>query len=256
MRVFFLFIFIRPNHLVHQCNVMMKLRRTVDQKWGYVFMNHRIDFNRKKITKTTIPLHLWHKWLVIVQCVCVCVFVCICVWFCSDNWILIEFCFCYFSILSPFVESLVNCNATFSGFQASVPQLQNYVNEQIVKSFDYLLLSSNFGTFVKNRPGFAKQFKGLSDKAWSRSIDLIKHITKRGGEHKFEDPNTPVTKPVLELDEINALSFALDTEKSLALTAHRLHERYSHTNHAHGTRQDPEVFSSFRLERKKTSNSL
>lgn len=156
----------------------------------------------------------------------------------------------------PPVESLVNCNATFSGFQASVPQLQNYVNEQIVKSFDYLLLSSNFGTFVKNRPGFAKQFKGLSDKAWSRSIDLIKHITKRGGEHKFEDPNTPVTKPVLELDEINAMSYALDTEKSLALTAHRLHERYSHTNHAHGTRQDPEVFPSLRSERKTQTNSL
>lgn len=91
----------------------------------------------------------------------------------------------------------------------------------------------NFGTYVKNRPGFQKHFRQLSDSAWSRGINLIKHITKRGGEHSFE---TPQMKPstnqkILELNEINSLAFALDAEKSSSIKAHGLHERYSHANH-------------------------
>lgn len=132
-------------------------------------------------------------------------------------------------------DNIVNCNANFSGFSSGVQHLQAYANEQLLKSYDYLLLSANFGTYVKNRPGFEKQFRGLSNAAWERSIDLIKHITKRGGEHDFYTRravtvSTP-PKRVLELNEVNALAYALDTEKSLATEAHGLHERYSHANH-------------------------
>lgn len=114
----------------------------------------------------------------------------------------------------------------------------------MIKSFDYLLLSANFGTYVKNRPGFEKQFHGLSDTAWNRAIDLIKHITKRGGQHDFYtrrsvSVSTPTQRRILELSEINALALALDTEKSLATEAHGLHERYSHANHK--SRYDAEV---------------
>lgn len=130
---------------------------------------------------------------------------------------------------------LDNCNATFSGFQSGIEHLQAYANEQILKSYDYLLLASNFGTYVKNRPGFAKQFKGLSDSAFNRGIDLIKHMTKRGGEHNFfKTRRSQATTPqrrVLELNEISGMAFALDNEKQLALEAHALHERYSHANH-------------------------
>lgn len=106
-----------------------------------------------------------------------------------------------------------------------------------------MLLSANFGTYVKNRPGFAKQFHELSDTAWSRSIDLIKHITKRGGQHDFytrrsSTVSTP-QKRILELNEISALALALDTEKQLSQEAHSLHERYSHANHK--SRYDAEV---------------
>lgn len=99
-------------------------------------------------------------------------------------------------------------------------------------SFDYLLLSVNFGTYVKNRPGFEKHFRQLSDSSWNRGIDLIKHITKRGGEHSFQTPQMKTTdKRILELNEMNSLAFALDAEKSSSLKAHGLHERYSHANH-------------------------
>lgn len=99
---------------------------------------------------------------------------------------------------------------------------------------------------MKNRPGFQKQFHGLSDTAWNRAIDLIKHITKRGGQHDFYTrrsttvSSTPQRR-ILELSEINALALALDTEKSLATEAHGLHERYSHANHK--SRYDAEVLS-------------
>lgn len=142
------------------------------------------------------------------------------------------------------LESLSNCNANFSGFSSSVQHLQAYANEQLIKSYDYLLLAANFGTYVKNRPGFEKQFRGLSDTAWNRAIDLMKHITKRGGQHDFytrrsSSVSTP-QKRILELNEVDALAAALDTEKTLATEAHGLHERYSHANHK--SRYDAEVY--------------
>lgn len=132
------------------------------------------------------------------------------------------------------LDALIHCNANYSGFAHNVQHLQAYANEHIAKSFDYLLLAANFGTHVKNRPGFEKQFKKLSDVAWERAIGLIKHITKRGGTHDFYSRTASATvsqqKHSLELDELNSLALALDTEKTLALEAHHLHERYSHAN--------------------------
>lgn len=143
---------------------------------------------------------------------------------------LIQFAFNY-----HFVDNLVNCNANYSGFAQNLQHLQAYANDQLSQSFDYLLLSANFGTYVKNRPGFEKQFRELSDTAWQRTIGLIKHITKRGGTHDFYTRKSVTIakqrKQTLELDELSALAYALDVEKNLAIEAHGLHERYSHANH-------------------------
>lgn len=127
-------------------------------------------------------------------------------------------------------ELLINCNATYSGFESHVNHLQAYANDQIIRSFDHMLLAVNFGTYVHNRPGFEKTFKGLSDTAWNRGIGLIKHITKRGGAHDFNLRSNRVKTP-LELSEIEALGLALDIEKGLAVKAHNIHEMYSHANH-------------------------
>jgi len=139
-------------------------------------------------------------------------------------------------------DNLADCNATFSGFQHGIKSLEAYANDQIIKSFEYLLLASNYGTYVKNRPGFAKQFKDLSDSAWNRGIDLIKHITKRGGEHNFQFVHKTVSQsePVLELNEIGGMAYALDTEKTLATEAHKLHGLYS-SHAAHKEHYDAEV---------------
>lgn len=138
-------------------------------------------------------------------------------------------------------DDLVNCNAIFSGFPKSVKELQMYANHQIEKSFEYLLLAANFGTYVKNRPGFEKQFRGLSDKSWGYGIELIKHITKRGGTHDFTHTSNNKTekKQILDLNEINALALTLDYEKTLALEAHRIHEKNSHAKNR--PEYDPEI---------------
>jgi len=150
-------------------------------------------------------------------------------------------------------ENLSNCNAVFSGFANHTHILQRYANHQIEKSFEYLLLAANFGTYAKNRPGFEKQFRALSDRSWNNGIDLIKHITKRGGAHNFSIVSSHVIvednekcsvgatlKPTnLDFNEIQALSLTLSYEKMLALEAHHIHEKYSHAKHP--KEYDPEV---------------
>jgi ferritin heavy chain len=142
---------------------------------------------------------------------------------------------------SPVSDELKNCNAIFSGFPRNVGILQRYANHQIEKSFEYLLLATNFGSYVKNRPGFEKQFRSLSDKSWNYGIELIKHITKRGGAHDFSvsSSNKTEKKQILDLNEINALALTLDYEKILSTEAHHIHEKYSHAKHP--TEYDPEV---------------
>lgn len=105
-----------------------------------------------------------------------------------------------------------------------------------------MLLSANFGTYVKNRPGFEKTFRALSDKSWNNGIELIKHITKRGGTHDFSvnSSNKTEKKQILDLNEMHALALTLDYEKTLALEAHHIHEKYSHVRHP--AEYDPEVY--------------
>lgn len=138
---------------------------------------------------------------------------------------------------------LVNCNAKYSDFNIHQKQLQSYTNQLLFKSFEYMLIGTNFGTYVKNRPGFEKQFRALSDKAWENTIHMIKYMTKRGGEHLLANQTVPAH--VVELNEIQALSIALENEKSLTTEAHSLHKAYSHPHHPHNSISthgyDPEV---------------
>jgi len=138
-------------------------------------------------------------------------------------------------------SEIKNCNAKFSGYPKKVADLQEYANDYIMKSFDYLLLAANFGTYSKNRPGFEKQFRSLSDKSWNNGIELIKHITMRGVTHNFTSLN-PKHQIVPEVSEFNALAAALDSERILAQKAHHIHALYTHhhSNPELGHR-DPEI---------------
>lgn len=59
-------------------------------------------------------------------------------------------------------------------------EMQAYANLHLTRSYEYLLSASYFNNYQTNRGGFSKLFKKLSDEAWEKSIELIKHITTRG----------------------------------------------------------------------------
>ncbi|KAH8384074.1 hypothetical protein KR009_012005 [Drosophila setifemur] len=133
------------------------------------------------------------------------------------------------------------CNARFAGIDHIEPEVQAYINSQLTKSYDYLLLATHFNSYQKNRPGFQKLYQGLSDRSFEDSIALIKQITRRGGIVDFntrhESPAAVSSpRPTLEVDELHSLALALDNEKQLAVGATHVHSRATH-----GTERDPEL---------------
>ncbi|KAK9509350.1 hypothetical protein O3M35_006688 [Rhynocoris fuscipes] len=143
-----------------------------------------------------------------------------------------EFCFNDVHTLcaSKGIDSeMFNCNANFSGVEQVKTDLQQYVKQHLSQSFQYLLMSTNFGDYEKNRLGFSKLYRKLSDSTWDDAIDLIKYITKRGGTMQFDveappEPNRALTNNTnMNMHELESLSRALDMYKSLAEKAHHIH---------------------------------
>ncbi|KAJ8915243.1 hypothetical protein NQ315_015466 [Exocentrus adspersus] len=146
--------------------------------------------------------------------------------------------------------SPINCTAKYGAIDAVEEGLQKYVNHHFLRSFEYLLMSTHFANYEKNRPGFEKLFRGLSDGTWHDAIELIQYITKRGGKMNFdlvskEVKEEEVSEPNFELYELSAIAKALDTHKRLALEAHMLHsEAARKTSKYH----DPEISSHLERE--------
>lgn len=124
---------------------------------------------------------------------------------------------------------LENCNAKYGDIFSFKHDIQSFTNKHITHSFQYLLMSTHFNNYEKNRKGFTKMFKTLSDTAWNDAIELIKYMSKRGVNMDFQfkiadDLVTPTPKDdTYELYEMESLSKALDIQKSLAVEAHRIH---------------------------------
>lgn len=136
---------------------------------------------------------------------------------------------------------LATCNAKYGSFEALQAELQAYANAQVETSFEFLLMSTHFGNYEANREGFKSLYRKLSDQAWEDAIDVIKYIAKRGGKMNFSQPprsrkNVNTKGKVLQLNELNSLAKALDTEKQLADEALRLHAQAQHH-----TKQDSSV---------------
>lgn len=129
--------------------------------------------------------------------------------------------FCYNDVVAACkpagTEELVNCNARYGGINSVEYDLQSFANKHLTHSFQYLLLSSHFGNYEKNRMGFSKLFRKLSDSTWSEGIELIKYLTKRGGSMDFkskrqEDTLTETQNDTYELYELESLAKALDIQ--------------------------------------------
>lgn len=102
-----------------------------------------------------------------------------------------------------------------SGGKNDVADLSNYAKLQFQLSYKYLLLSMNFNSFLKDRPGFNKLFRKQSDKLFDDSIALVKHMTTRG--YVFD----PKANDVVNFSR--TLGVALTEQAALAkgLTSHK-----------------------------------
>ncbi|KAB0790153.1 hypothetical protein PPYR_15518 [Photinus pyralis] len=139
--------------------------------------------------------------------------------------------------------SLPSCSAKYGAIQEVLPDLQQYVNSHITRNFEYMLMATHYGNYEKSRAGFEKLFMDLSDSKWEATIDLIKYITKRGGEMKFDNIKADTVNDEnasYELYELNSLAKALDMEKELAERAHHIHGEATRRRES---LHDPEVSS-------------
>lgn len=87
-------------------------------------------------------------------------------------------------------------------------------------------MSTHFANYERNRPGFEKLFRHLSDEKWEDAIDIIKYITKRGGSMNFDAVATDVIEEEdrsFDLYEFPAVAQALDIEKKLTMQAQAIH---------------------------------
>nr|AIL26079.1 ferritin 2 [Monochamus alternatus] len=134
-----------------------------------------------------------------------------------------------------------HCTAKYGAIDQIEPRLQKYVNNHFTRSFEYLLMSTHFANYNKNRPGFEKLFRGLSDDTWEDGIELIQYITKRGGKMNFNVlSDFDERSPDFELYEYYSIAKALDTHKELALEAYTLHKEAAKENSKF---HDPEISS-------------
>lgn len=159
---------------------------------------------------------------------------------------------CHFSVrqqCSSLPQTYTPCSALFSGAETVMSSMRDFVIQHILNSHHYLLMSANFANYERQRDGFAKMFKKLSDDTWEDAIDTIKYMTKRGGSMDFnatllQKVSDSTLKPIaLELTEPESLSLALDMYKNLAHKAHDIHGLVTRRSHSKQEIHDAEVIS-------------
>ncbi|XP_050676447.1 uncharacterized protein LOC126973277 [Leptidea sinapis] len=139
--------------------------------------------------------------------------------------------------------ALPSCNAIYGHFSRKgnvAIELQAYANLHLRRSYEYLLSAAYYNNYQTNRLGFSKLFQKLSDDTWDKTIELIKHITKRGGTMDFARRSTKDhnQNSTIELQELESLAHALDTQKEIAERAFLIHQEATRNNHE---THDPEV---------------
>ncbi|WP_248786209.1 ferritin family protein [Escherichia coli] len=139
---------------------------------------------------------------------------------------------------------LAHCNAIYGGYGHHgnlASEMQAYANLHLERSYEYLLSAAYYNNYQTNRAGFSKLFKKLSDETWEKTIEIIKHITTRGGVMDFSRRSVKESVKknyTVELHEVESLAKALDTQKELAERAFYIHrEATRNSEQLH----DPEV---------------
>lgn len=108
--------------------------------------------------------------------------------------------------------------------------ITDYVWDQIAASYTHLIFSVNFDIYTRDRPGFQKLYRGLSDKAWDRALHLIKYYTVRGGKPVLDIANnlTNINGDYpTSVEEVRSLKEAVRLEKDLSAKAYKIHAHFS-----------------------------
>lgn len=109
-------------------------------------------------------------------------------------------------------------NSQFHTHKIDKDGISNLINLQFRTSYKYLLMSMNFNSFLKDRPGFSKLFRQQSDKLFDDSIALVKQLTTRGYqfEPKAEDVVNVFKKNlIVTVSEQTALQKGVENTKAL-----------------------------------------
>jgi hypothetical protein len=122
-----------------------------------------------------------------------------------------------------------DCSSLIMDSESRYSDFVEFANEHLVRSYEYLFLSAEFGTYSKDRPGFEKILHGLSDAAWNKGIEMIKETAKRGASHSFKEVSGgKAVKAHGDLSEMQALAKAAEIEKNLLIRANDIHRHHSH----------------------------
>ncbi|EDV93175.1 soma ferritin [Drosophila grimshawi] len=135
-----------------------------------------------------------------------------------------------------------NCNARYGAIGHLEHKMEDYIQLQLKKSYEYMLMATHFNSYQMNRPGFKKLYQDMSDRAFDDTIDLIKQVTRRGGTVDFSKPNTHgiAHPPEVHLSELESLARALDNEKELTQGAIHVHTSATHAS-SESRVHDPEM---------------
>ncbi|XP_062558881.1 ferritin light chain-like [Armigeres subalbatus] len=138
------------------------------------------------------------------------------------------------------------CTARFSGYRYVTSEISDLTTQLLDQSFDFLFLSTAFNQHIKNRPGFEKVYRKISDQAWSDTMSLMKYQSKRGQrasfnpDYKYANHELRALSDPLLAEEHSSLKLALEYEKLVAEVTHAIHKKSS-VAHQHPAQYDPDV---------------
>lgn len=131
---------------------------------------------------------------------------------------------CKFDKCESECSSLILEESTYDDFV-------KYSNDQLIRSYEYLFMAAQFSTHSKDRPGFEKVLHGLADGAWAKGIEMIQEASSRGVRHSFKTTNEVSVLAHADVNEVEALSLAVEIEKKLLIRANDIHRHHSRAKH-------------------------
>ncbi|XP_055629993.1 soma ferritin-like [Toxorhynchites rutilus septentrionalis] len=128
------------------------------------------------------------------------------------------------------------CTSRFSGYKHVASNIADITSHLLDQSFDFLILSMAFKQHDRNRPGFERLYRKISDQAWSDALDTMQYQSKRGfpatlsGGYKYATSDLRSVADPSNATEHGSLQLAMEYEKLVTSVAHSIHRKMSGTH--------------------------